>query len=218
MIDRIDSLISRCESWPLSVRQRELDFLDSIKKQFDRKGSLSPGQQSWFGSLEVKYSEEALANHLLWELNFSQEQRKIAIRIAHYYRENPPYFDHQVQKIFSDPTGFILSKREWDKFCENKYALKIRKEYEQELKFSVGDSVQIRATNKLREANYNRNTGQSMPFSQSRTKDRVGFIIKTDAKNVTKARKGARVYQVLLVGDSSPIYAHESDLKRAKKA
>ena len=46
--------------------------------------------------------------------------------------------------------------------------------------------------------------------------DKVGFVIKTDARPVTRAAKGSRMYQILITGETAPIYAHESDLKRVR--
>ena len=78
--------------------------------------------------------------------------------------------------------------------------------------------MQIRATNKVDIANVS-DDGFSYPNRSVRRKmvDKVGFIIKTDAKPVLRAARGSRMYQILITGEVAPIYAHESDLKRAKK-
>jgi hypothetical protein len=91
------------------------------------------------------------------------------------------------------------------------------KNYEEELKFKVGDTIQIRATNKIDVANAS-NDGFSYPDRSVRRKmvDKVGFVIKEDAKPVLRAARGSRIYQILITGEVAPIYAHESDLKRIK--
>ena len=42
--------------------------------------------------------------------------------------------------------------------------------------------------------------------------DKVGFVIKTDAKPVLRAARGSRIYQILITGEVA-LYAHESDLE-----
>tara|TARA_B100000214_G_scaffold268036_1_gene198808 strand:- start:12726 stop:13364 length:639 start_codon:yes stop_codon:yes gene_type:complete len=211
MIEQIELVHERCQS--LDGPPRDIEFLSSIKQYYKSKGSLSPGQTRWFESLKEKYSQSAVEQHQIWNLQFSDFHRETAINVAHYYRQTQ-YYQALVSKVFADVENFTLSQREWNRFCENKYALKVRNEYEKELRFKIGDAIQIRASNKVREANYN-SDGRSP--SLGRLVNRVGFVIKTDAKKITKARKGSRVYQVLLIGDTSPIYAHEADLKKAKK-
>ena len=214
MLERIDLLIPRAAE--MRADTRSMDFLRSIRTQWIRKGNLSPGQTSWLERLEKRYSEEACASELAWISSFGDEKRAIALKIAHYYKGNPPYFENYVYKVMSEPTKFILSKREWDKFCENKYAKKIRKEYDSEKKFIKGDCVQIRKTNKIRKANYNSSTEGTFP--QGALGDKTGFIIGVDSKPITRAAKGSRIYQVLLAGHIAPIYAYESDLKKKRRA
>ena len=210
MLERIDVTTSRASK--MSVTRTEKEFLESIRSYWLRKGTLTPGQTSWFERLEEKYSEEQHAQTEKWLSAFSPYHRQTALQVARYYEANPPYFETYVHKILSNPESFTLTEREWNKFCENKYAKKIRKSYEESLRFHVGDCVQIRKTNKVSTANYN-NEG----YIRGDKSEKVGFVLKTDALPVTRAAKGSRVYQVLLVGDVSPIYAHESDLKRGKK-
>tara|TARA_Y100000592_G_scaffold101037_1_gene184840 strand:+ start:57923 stop:58570 length:648 start_codon:yes stop_codon:yes gene_type:complete len=188
---------------------RESEFLGSLEKRLENGREPSWGQQRWYGDIARKYSPENLAAEMAWEHSFGPEERLIATRVATYYSANPPYFSNYVARIAEDPSGFFLSRTEWNKFCENKYALKIRSAYEQELKFKVGDCVQIRKTNKIPRSNYPRDLH---PLG-----DKVAFILKTDAAPVTRAAKGSRVYSILLVGSSSAFNVYEADIKRAKK-
>ena len=202
-LEYIEGVTSRCAE---ICTDKERDFLFSVKDFFIKKNFITGGQEKWLTSISEKYSEERLLEAKEWENNWSEEHRDTAIKVAHYY-EKTNYFTPLVHKILSDTEGFVLSKREWDKFCENKYAKKIRKEYDSERKFSVGDSVCFRTTNKVRQANY---------FAVGRIHNKTAVVLKVDAKPITRAAKGARIYQVLVVGDTKPIYAHESDLKKAR--
>jgi hypothetical protein len=92
--------------------------------------------------------------------------------------------------------------------------LKIRDIYKQEPKYKKAECVQIRANNKIELANYR----DSTPNRQARRREanKVGFVLETNAKPVTRAAKGSRIYKILLSGETSPIYAHEADLKRKR--
>ena len=204
-IEELESLMVRVSA---HTTEKESDFLDSARQQFEKKGSLTPRQINWVASIANKYSEENLKEEREWNDSFDNDRRLIARRVAEYYRENPPYFSNYVNLIDQDPEGFVLSKKQWDKFCENKYAKKILKEYEQSPKFTVGQTIQIRSTNKVRRANYNKTVG--------RVSNKVGFVLQVDALPITRAAKGSRIYKVLLAGEASPIYCHESDLKNKR--
>jgi hypothetical protein len=201
-ISELEQLRKRVAS---HASEKELEFLASAQNYFTRNNCLTTGQLNWVASIATKYSEEKLKEESKWLELFTDDHREKAIRVANYYSENPPYFQDYVSRINSDPGGFVLSLREWKKFCENKYAKKILNEYESEPKFSVGQTIQIRATNKVRAANYNRSVG--------RIANKVGFILQVDAKPITRAAKGSRVYKVLLSDDPSPLFCHEADLK-----
>ncbi len=190
------------------VTDKESEFLDSAKSYLVRNGSLTPGQLSWVASIGSKYSKEKIQEESEWLQSFGPDHRDIATKIANYYSENPPYLQNYVSRINSDPEGFTLSRREWSKFCENKYAKKILNEYNTPPKFSVGQTIQIRASNKVRAANYNKAVG--------RIANKVGFILQVDAKPITRAAKGSRIYKVLLSDDPSPLFCHESDLKNKR--
>ena len=146
VLEDIDRVIARSEG---HRRQREEDFLVSIRQQFIRKGSLSCGQEQWFQSIAETYSDEAVHEEEQWRLAWDDTKRSAALRVAHYYQANPPYFSNYVDMIFLDPSRFVLTKKQWNKFCENKYAKRIRSVYDAPEKFEKGDLVQIRVNNRL---------------------------------------------------------------------
>jgi hypothetical protein len=110
-----------------------------------------------------------------------------------------------------------LPESDFLKFTNNKYSLKVLKNYEEELKFKVGQPVQIRATNKIDVANVSSDY-YSYPNKKARREyaNKVGFILEVDSRPVTRAARGSRVYKILVTGETSPIHAHESDLKKAR--
>jgi len=209
-LDMLQTLIERSRE---HCTEKETDFMQSVYQQFEKKGYFTHGQQQWLESLTDKYSQQNIRESEEWLQNWSDTHRAIALKIAHYYAENPPYFAKTVERVLMDPENYILSKKEWDKFCENKYAKRIRAEYDSDVKFKKGDCVQIRRTNKLAYANY---TGTNWNPAIAFEPDKVGFVMKINAKPITRAAKGSRIYQILLAGHATPIYAHESDLKKKR--
>lgn len=197
------------------VTPKEQEFLTSLSAYAKHKGRITTGQKGWYDSLRGKYSPEKIAEKVIWDEQFGSEHRATAVRIARYYEANPPYFNDIVTRITRDELEFKLNLNEWKRFCENKYAQKILAEYETGEKFQKGQCVQIRATNKIDVANASLDAS---PRRTARTKNanKVGFVIGVNSKPITRAAKGSRIYQVLLAGESSPIYAHESDLKKPR--
>ena len=121
-----------------------------------------------------------------------------------------------MHKVLSAQDTFVLSKHEWEKFCENKYSIKIRKMHSLPPQFALSECIQIRKTNKIDLANC-QNIKFSNQAARYRLANKVGFVLGVDVKPITRAAKGSRVYQILLTGEVSPIYAHESDLKRRSR-
>jgi len=213
-IKEIDVLISRAHRF---YTEREKDFLQSVRKRIISESPLSYAQNSWVKNLSDKYSLERIEEERSWLHEFDESKRSIALKVATYYEASPEsrYFVAIVGKVLANPKDFVLTKSEWDKFCENKYALKIRKIYEQEPKFKKADCIQIRAANRIDLAN---TLVGSYPNRRARYREanKIGFVLEVNARPVTRPAKGSRIYKILLMGDTSPIYAHESDLKKKR--
>lgn len=192
-------------------------FLESVVEQRKKRDYLSESQIRTIDKIQAKYTDVAIAEKQHWKENWSDYHRDLCLKVAHYYKANPPYFGSLVSKALSDKENFFFVESDFLKFTNNKYSLKVLKNYEEELKFKVGETIQIRATNKIDVANAS-NDGFSYPNRSVRRKmvDKVGFVIKKDAKPVLRAARGSRIYQILITGEVAPIYAHESDLKRIK--
>ena len=195
------------------VTRKEEEFLTSLSAYAKHNGRITAGQRGWYDSLKDKYSPENIAERVIWDQQFSDDHRAIALRVASYYEANPPYFGDIVSRIKSHPEDFKMTLVEWRRFCENKYAQKILAEYETAEKFQKGQCVQIRTSNRIDIAN-----AEGLPRRSARTSNanKIGFVLSVNSKPITRAAKGSRIYQVLLAGESSPIFAHESDLKKPR--
>tara|TARA_Y100000592_G_scaffold99255_1_gene174669 strand:+ start:28726 stop:29415 length:690 start_codon:yes stop_codon:yes gene_type:complete len=179
---------------------------------------LSSSQLYHLERLYNKYSMEEIKKKQEFEQNYSDDHRNIAVKCANYYaNQYPPYFDGIVEKVLKDPQGHVLSYNEYNKMCNNKYAKKILACYEEEVKYKVGDFVQIRCTNRVDIANTNQKDGHRPRRSVCASMaNKMCMILEVNAKPITRAAKGARLYKVLVTDEARPIYAHESDLKRVR--
>jgi len=194
-------------------------FYMSLFWQHENKRKLSSSQLYHLERLYNKYSMDEIKKKEDFEKNYSDELRDIAVKCARYYADQyPPYYDSIVEKVLKDPAGHVLSYNEHNKMCNNKYAKKILACYEEQAKYGVGDFVQIRATNRVDIANTNQKEGHMPRRSVCSTMaNKFCMILEVDAKPITRAAKGARIYKVLVTDEAQPIYAHESDLKKSRR-
>ena len=198
----------------------EQGFVDSLEYQFKQKGRLSISQERHLLKLADKYNMDKIREAQQFAKNYGPEQRDIAIKCAKYYDgQYQTYFHDIVNKVLGDPDGHILSLGEYNKLCKNKYALKVLASYDTPEKFAVGDVVQIRANNRIDIANTELKTG-AVPRGMRATwhfADKTCMVLEVNAKPITRAAKAARVYKILIIDETSPIYAHESDLKKLRR-
>ena len=193
-------------------------FYLSLFWQHENKRELSSSQLYHLERLYNKYSMEEIKNKEEFEQNYSDDHRETAVKCAQYYVDQyPPYYDSIVEKVLADPKGHTLSYTEYNKMCNNKYAKKILACYEEAAKYHVGDFVQIRATNRVDIANANIKGGHHPRRSVcAKMANKFCMVLEVNAKPITRAAKGARVYKVLVTDETQPIYVHESDLKKAR--
>tara|TARA_R100000005_G_C4913749_1_gene150230 strand:+ start:70 stop:753 length:684 start_codon:yes stop_codon:yes gene_type:complete len=198
----------------------EQGFVDSLEHQFKQKGKLSISQERHLLKLADKYNMDKIREAQQWVKNYGPEQRDIAIKCAKYYDgQYVNYFHDIVTKVLDDPEGHVLSLGEYNKLCKNKYALKVLASYDAPEKFAVGDMVQIRANNRVDIANTDQKTGAAPrgAWSTYKLSDKTCMVLEVNALPITRAAKNSRVYKVLIIDETSPIYVHESDLKKLRR-
>ena len=79
--------------------------------------------------------------------------------------------------------------------------------------------VQIRANNRVDIANTDQKTGATPrgAWSTFKLADKTCMVLEVNALPITRAAKNSRVYKVLIIDETSPIYVHESDLKKLRR-
>ena len=218
-----DIFFSHLESVEKHIAYGDKQFYLSLLWQHENKkkntSGLSSSQMFHLERLYNKYSMKEIQKKEDFEKNYSDDHRAIAIRCAEYYHNQyPPYYDVIVEKVLKDPENHILTHTEYNKMCNNKYAKKILSCYEESPKFAVGDFLQIRATNRIDIANTDQKGGHLPRRSICAfMANKHCMVLEVNAKPITRAAKGARVYKILITDEASPIYAHESDLKKPRR-
>lgn len=196
-------------------------FMKSLHWHFQKNGDLSDGQDYHLEKLGTKYSMEEISRQEQFEQNYNDELRLIALRCARYYdAQHPRYYGNIVDKVLNDTSNHTLNYNEFNKMCNNKYAKKILAAYDTPNKFSSGDMVQIRSNNRIDIANTNTKDGHVAKGTRStwRLGNKICMVLEVNSKPITRPAKGARIYKVLIIDETSPIYAHESDLKKVRRS
>ena len=199
----------------------EQGFVESLEHQFKQKGRLSLSQEKHLFKLTDKYNMDRIREENAWCRNYGPDQRDIAVKCAKYYdSQYQVYFHDIVNKVLGDPEHHVLTLGEYNKLCKNKYTLKVLASYDEPEKFAVGDMVQIRANNRIDIANTNIKNGHHPrgAFCSFKFANKTCMVLEVNAKPISRAAKGARVYKVLIIDETSPIYAHESDLKKLRRS
>lgn len=186
------------------------DFIGSLRGQLLSGRDLSARQKEVLSSITARHSDEAIATRDSWASNFSSEMRAKMCAAAHYYLANPPYFGDLARSVLADDT-FVPSKRGYEKMVENKYATKVIESTFSIPKFAVGSHITVRTTAPF--AMVYKRTAAAHPECR---RNKIAFVLKTNAKPVTSAARGSKVYTVLFAGESSPIQIEERWIKKAK--
>ena len=208
---------------PNAPFQRFSDYLVSINQQVQNGRTLTAGQIRYLESIEKQCSKEAVEEALQWD--YSDDLRELAVICAQYYENNSEsYFESLRTRVLSDVEGHRLHKREFFRMCGNKFAHKVIEEHQTEARFTVGDMVQIRATNRLDMACgiYNSREFRTQVYKLHRQAARheniLAMVIKVKPIAPYRATKGGKTYQILPIGWTTPLYCTEKDLKKPVKS
>ena len=209
------------------ARSRFAKFLRSVRTQVTQGRKLSPGQRKYLADIQMQCDESEITAAAAWINNYNDELREIAIICANYYQSAPDgsnYFSEIRANVFANPSQHILSKRDFTKMCMNKYSEKVVESTLSEPKFTKGQLIAVRSSNRLDMCPLN---GYStldakryydLHRKAARGETVVGMVIAVNAVPVYRAAKDSKVYKVLPVGGTKPFLIVERDMKRYKKS
>ena len=201
LLERINALINKDK-----LGEWDTNFLHSLMGQLEKRGTLSEKQLAVLSKVEARYTVEAVMARIQWDENYDQEKREIARVCAEYYLPSG-YFRDLSHRILNEK-DYVPTEKQWKAICCNKYAMKVRESAFGEAKFSLGSMVQLRKSCP--------GGGVSLLRYSQRIGTDLAVVISNDEAIVSSA-KGNRRYKILFVGDSTPQFAEERDIKKLPK-
>ena len=142
---RFESLMAK------DLSERDRSFAESLKRQFEDGGKLSPKQIECLDRMEDRYSDAAVAARNEWEANYKKLHRPIALICAKYYIKTN-YFRDLALKIGADE-DFVPTERQFNALTKNKYAKKAIAAATEPPAFPVGSLCKVRANYNLVQRN-----------------------------------------------------------------
>jgi hypothetical protein len=188
-------------------------FCESLLNQTTKGRKLSDRQQVILRQKEEEFNDDAVKDSNDWRSSWGDENEEIFRVCAMYYR-NTGYFRNLADKVDHHGNleeGWVPPKRAYNKMCNNKYAMKVRKAWFDEPKFPVGSLVAVRST-----APKYTVSGQPLRVHKN-GKTIVYFVVETNSSAPRSACAGAKRYTVVAAGSSVPHELEERYLKKMRK-
>ena len=205
------------------TRSRFAEFLRSVRTQVTQGRKLSPGQRKYLADIQTQCDEAEITAAAAWINNYNDELREIAIICANYYQSAPDgsnYFSDIRANVLANPSQHILSKRDFTKMCMNKYSEKVVESTLSEPKFTKGQLIAVRSSNRLDmcplETSTERRRYYDLHRKAARGETVVGMVVAVNPVPVYRAAKDSKVYRVLPVGDTKPFLIVERDMKKVR--
>jgi hypothetical protein len=174
-------------------------FLESLQNYHLVHSGLTKKQFAALRDVEYADLERSSTAHDEWAEQYVKDKKIVAEICAKYYKANPPYFAHLVEKILNDDS-FIPTETQYLSLCENKFAKKVLEATFSTPLFEAGDLVQGRVN------------------GPKDVKNKIAVVVKIGEKPVVRAAKGTKSYEVLPAGEDKLIECEERHLKKVKKA
>ena len=138
---RFESLMAK------KLSERDRKFAESLKRQFEDGGKLSPKQIECVEKMEQRYSPEAQLKRERWAQSYKAEHRETALIVARYYRTTQ-YFRDLATKVLLDD-DFIPTERQFVAMTKNKYAKKAIATATGPPAYPAGSICKVRANSNL---------------------------------------------------------------------
>ncbi len=206
-----------------TTRDKFVDFLKNMRTQLSTGRAMSPGQSKYVSDIEEHCSVQNIDDAMKWINDYSDDLREIAVLCAEYYDNQEVggnYFVQIRRKVLDNPKGHTLSKKEFSKMCMNKYAQKVIEENNRPPAFMPGQVVSVRNSNRLdmspAETREEKRRNYELYRRAARGEKLMVMVLKVNARPMYRSTKGGKVYKILPVGQSRPLFACEKDLKKVR--
>lgn len=202
---------------------RFTDFLKNMRTQLSSGRAMSPGQSKYVSDIEKHCSVQNIDDAMKWINDYSDDLREIAVLCAEYYDNQElggNYFVQIRRKVLDNPKGHVLSKSDFGKMCMNKYAQKVIEENNRPAIFAPGQVVSVRSSNRLdmspAETREEKRRNYELYRRAARGEKLMVVVLKINARPMYRNAKGGKVYKILPVGETRPLFACEKDLKKVR--
>ena len=138
---RFESLMAK------SLSERDRKFAESLKKQFEDGGKLSPKQIECVEKMEQRYSPASVLKRERWAQSYKGAHRDVAMICARYYRTTS-YFRDLATKVLLDE-DFVPTEKQFNALTKNKYAQKAIAAATEPPAFPIGTLAKVRANYNL---------------------------------------------------------------------
>ena len=159
---RFESLMAK------KLSEKDRSFAESLKRQFEDGGKLSPKQIECVERMEQRYSPESQLKRERWAQSYKAEHRPTALICANYYATTM-YFRDLSLKIATDE-DFVPTEKQFNALTKNKYAVKAIKAATEPPAFPVGSLCKVRANFNL--------------VSNPKLHDQMGLVVANHAKGL----------------------------------
>lgn len=185
------------------------DFMLSLNERIESGKELTEKQIVWVHKIASRYSEEAIKERTEWADKWASDAavRDKAIRCAEFYAENGGYYSWSKNLLTDDK--FVPSLKQYKALTENKYAVKMLAAYEAQAKYPVGSMIQIRKSLKGPDS-------RMMRRKMYQLETDLAVVVSTDERVVSSCN-GNKRYKIVFIGDATPVFAEERDLKKLPK-
>ena len=138
---RFESLMAK------KLSEKDRQFAESLKRQFEDGGKLSPKQIECIDRMEQRYSPASVLKRENWAQSYKGDHRETALIVARYYRSTQ-YFRDLASRILLEE-DFVPTERQFEAMTKNKYALKAIATATEPPAFPVGSLCKVRANYNL---------------------------------------------------------------------
>ena len=138
---RFESLMAK------DLSERDRKFAESLQRQFDDQGKLSPKQVECVEKMEQRYSPASQLKRERWAQSYKGAHREVAMICARYYRTTT-YFRDLATKILLDE-DFVPTEKQFNALTKNKYAKKAIAAATEPPAFPIGSLAKVRANYNL---------------------------------------------------------------------
>ena len=164
----------------------------------------------WVHRIADRYSDNAVKERSEWKDRWKSDKslRDKAEICAKYYLHSG-YYTWSKDILLDDK--FIPSLKQFKVLTENKYAMKVLNGHYAEAKYPVGSMVHIRKTLSGPDAPRLRRQ-----LDWGKLKTDLAMVIST-TEEIVSSCNGNKRYKIIIVGDATPIFAEERNLKKLSK-